>query len=97
MSDNQAELNLRYSNALIDQGAAFLNRDTAKRRGYWAVVLGLNPFPDGDQWCLMWGQNIQEGVCAFGSSPQEAIEKFDIEMSRVRSPPPAGSKENDNG
>lgn len=48
---------------------------TAKR--YWAVILGLEPKLDGDQWCVCYGPNIQEGVCGFGSSPMDAVIDFD--------------------
>lgn len=32
---------------------------------------------DGDQWCALYGSNIQEGVCGFGSSPADAMADFD--------------------
>lgn len=32
---------------------------------------------DGDQWSALYGSNIQEGVCGFGSSPAEAMADFD--------------------
>lgn len=33
-------------------------------------------FQDGDQWCALYGDNIQEGVCGFGDSPAAAINDF---------------------
>ena len=36
-------------------------------------------FPDGDQWCALYGDNLQEGVCAFGDTPAKAAEQFDVE------------------
>ena len=33
---------------------------------------------DGNAWCALYGENIQEGVCGFGDSPSEAAEAFDI-------------------
>ena len=33
-------------------------------------------FPDGDQWCVLLGDNIQEGVTAFGDTPYEAVRNF---------------------
>lgn len=33
---------------------------------------------DGDAWCALYGENIQEGVCAFGFSPEEAMRNFDV-------------------
>jgi hypothetical protein len=34
-------------------------------------------FRDGDQWCALYGQNIQDGVAAFGKTPDEAMRNFD--------------------
>jgi hypothetical protein len=31
---------------------------------------------DGNMWCALYGENIQEGVCGFGGSPQKASEAF---------------------
>ena len=33
---------------------------------------------DGNAWCALYGENIQEGVCAFGFSPEEAMRNFDV-------------------
>lgn len=38
--------------------------------------LGLTPYKDGYQWCVLWGKNIQEGVCGFGETPIAAIYDF---------------------
>lgn len=32
---------------------------------------------DGNMWCALYGDNIQEGVCGFGKSPDEACRDFD--------------------
>lgn len=32
---------------------------------------------DGNMWCALLGVNIQEGVCGFGESPDEAMRAFD--------------------
>lgn len=34
---------------------------------------------DGDMWCALYGDNLQEGVAGFGKSPGEAMSAFDIE------------------
>ena len=31
---------------------------------------------DGNQWCVLYGENLQEGVSGFGASPHEAVEEF---------------------
>ena len=32
---------------------------------------------DGNEWCALLGENLQEGLAAFGSSPAEAMANFD--------------------
>ena len=34
-------------------------------------------FKDGNQWCALYGYNIQDGVAGFGNSPALAYEDFD--------------------
>ena len=31
----------------------------------------------GNKWSALYGSNIQEGVCGFGDSPEEAMRAFD--------------------
>ena len=33
---------------------------------------------DGDQWCALYGDNLQDGVSGFGGSPADAMWNFDI-------------------
>lgn len=57
--------------------------------GEWtrpSVVFRPRIFPDGDQWCALYGPNIQGGVCAFGRSPNEAARNFDLVWSPTLPP-----------
>ena len=36
-------------------------------------------FPDGDMWCALYGENLQDGVAGFGETPDKASIQFDIE------------------
>lgn len=62
--------------------AAEEDLDAARRRNHWAVILGLRPLRDGNQWCFVWGENIQEGVAGFGSTPEDAVVAFDSAMGQ---------------
>lgn len=33
---------------------------------------------DGNQWCVLLGDNLQDGVAGFGNSPSEASRAFDL-------------------
>lgn len=35
-------------------------------------------YPDGDRWCALYGDNLQEGVAGFGRTPAEAVLAFDV-------------------
>lgn len=32
---------------------------------------------DGNQWCALYGTNLQDGVCGFGTTPDAAMKDFD--------------------
>lgn len=34
-------------------------------------------FRDGNQWCALYGDNLQDGVAGFGDSPELAMWDFD--------------------
>lgn len=48
------------------------------------MLLRPRMFPDGDQWCALYGDNIQEGVCGFGDTPDQASKQFDIEWLNAK-------------
>ena len=41
------------------------------------VVLRPRIFKDGNQWCMLYGDNLQDGVAGFGATPAEAADDFD--------------------
>ena len=32
---------------------------------------------DGNKWCALYGENLQDGVCGFGDTPAQAMDEFD--------------------
>jgi hypothetical protein len=36
---------------------------------------------DGNQWCALYGENLQDGVAGFGDSPADAMWNFDRNWS----------------
>ena len=57
-----------------------------------SVVFRPKIFLDGDRWCALYGENIQNGVAAFGESPYHAAYAFDMAWSKslVRERPTTG-------
>lgn len=45
-------------------------------------------FIDGNQWCALFGENIQEGVVGFGDSPDAAMREFDDAWRKKLAPLP---------
>jgi len=41
------------------------------------VLLKPKVYADGNQWCVLYGETIQEGVCGFGETPAKASQDFD--------------------
>ena len=42
-----------------------------------SVVWKPKLFIDGNQWCALFGENLQDGVAGFGDSPANAMWDFD--------------------
>lgn len=42
-----------------------------------SVMLRVTVKRDGNMWCALYGPNLQEGICGFGKSPEEACADFD--------------------
>lgn len=57
-----------------------IESQTATHKGLWPVILGLTPFKDGDQWCVLWGKDLQNGIAGFGDTPVKAMYAFDAAM-----------------
>lgn len=50
----------------------------------FAIVASLKPrvFIDGDKWCVLYGDNLQDGIAGFGSTPLEAVRDFNASWQR---------------
>lgn len=44
----------------------------------WSFMLRPKLSIDGNQWCALLGENIQDGVAGFGDSPDAAYAAFDV-------------------
>lgn len=58
--------------------AAEEHAQTAREARRPCVLMRPKMYPDGDQWCALYGENIQEGVCGFGETPEKAAQAFDL-------------------
>ena len=53
-----------------------LNLILSEQELIFVKTYNLIPFKDGDAWCVLLGENIQEGICGFGNTPLNAILDF---------------------
>jgi len=58
----------------------FFNRFSARMDAIeiWCAInaLGIKPFRDGNQWCFLYGDNLQEGIAGFGDTIFDAAWDF---------------------
>lgn len=48
-----------------------------------AVILGLVPVKDGNQWCVLYGDNLQVGIAGFGDTPYKAMLAFEDKFHKA--------------
>ena len=48
------------------------------------AVMRPRMYPDGNQWCALYGDDLQSGVCAFGNTPDAASRAFDLEWNKAK-------------
>ena len=51
-----------------------------------SVVWKPRLFIDGNQWCALYGENLQDGVAGFGDSPAKAMWDFDCAWQKALTP-----------
>lgn len=58
----------------IAAGVELARQETLSRPSY---LLHPRLSIDGNQWCALYGENLQDGVAGFGDSPEAAYAAFD--------------------
>ena len=61
--------------ASIEQAAACYERPSAVFKPRLSI--------DGNQWCALYGENLQDGVAGFGDSPASAMWDFDKNWAKA--------------
>lgn len=65
----------------MENRVADINFEAAIKRNSPSYLLKPRLFVDGNQWCALYGENIQEGVAGFGDTPEKAFEDFNNNFS----------------
>lgn len=69
--------NVLYNAALTEQETADNLLLASKIRCAPHSLYRPRVYIDGDKWCALYGENLQDGVAGFGESLAEAMEDFD--------------------
>lgn len=64
-------------------------QESAWQYGTPSAVYRPKVFPDGAQWCALYGDNLVEGVAGFGNTPAAAMADFDVKWHSQKLPPKA--------
>lgn len=71
MSDN-------YSEELMQRAAMQeIGNSQERSRPFMLLAAHVKVTIDGNQWCVLYGENLQDGVTGFGDSPDAASRDFD--------------------
>jgi len=68
----------RMAQAAVHECAA----DAADEWKRPSAVYRPRVYIDGNKWCALYGENIQDGVAGFGDSPAAAMADFDAAWKR---------------
>lgn len=52
-----------------------------------SVLFRPKLYSDGNQWCALYGENLQNGVSGFGDTPAKAMTQFDIQWLNEKAKP----------
>ncbi|MFH5773543.1 hypothetical protein ACHFJ0_04770 [Paracoccus sp. NGMCC 1.201697] len=64
----------------VGHAAEVLAQQIAGYHASWHSVLKPKLTKDGDMWCALHGENLQEGVAGFGPTPASALLAFETAM-----------------
>lgn len=55
-----------------------INLELLETEQQYKIFSMLKPkiYIDGDMWCILYGEDLQNGICGFGKTPHEAIIDF---------------------
>ena len=68
-----------------DNEASSINSQTAQEKNDFNLFAMLKPkfYLDGNQWCVLYGDNLQSGVAGFGDSLHKAILDFNVQWYKA--------------
>lgn len=75
--DEGWQFNIASSVAYACEGAGSTIQEVAYLHAAPSAIFRPALSIDGNQWCALYGANLQDGVAGFGNSPELAMQDFD--------------------
>jgi hypothetical protein len=75
-----SDLDIEHAAWRVGQSAEILAQQISAYHATWFSVLKPQVFKDGDMWCALHGENLQEGIAGFGDTPAKALLAFEQAM-----------------
>lgn len=73
---------LSIDTSRIDHSAQCLAQEIVAYHATFFSALKPRLFMDGDMWCALYGDNLQEGIAGFGKTPAKALIEFEANMHK---------------
>lgn len=67
------QLDISYARAILQEQIAVVGYEMSRPSTIFRPRISI----DGDQWCALYGDNLQNGVAGFGDTPDLAMAAFD--------------------
>lgn len=77
---------ISYVKSLLQQEISAISYEMQRPSVLFRPTLTI----DGNMWCALLGENLQDGICAFATSPDEAMRNFDAAF-KAHLPPKVSS------
>lgn len=62
-----------HARALLQEAIGMVGNEMVRPSVVYRPAISI----DGNKWCALYGENLQDGVAGFGDSPTEAMAAFD--------------------
>lgn len=75
---------ISHAKALLQEQIGMVGNEMVRPSAIYRPAISI----DGNQWCALYGENLQDGVAGFGDTPEAAMRAFDEawnnENARIR-------------
>ena len=80
------QFDISFQRDIVVQEIVFTMGEIRKEHTRPSVLMRPSLTVDGNQWCALYGDNLQEGVAGFGDTPEEAFKAFDAAWNSEKLP-----------